>query len=488
MRRLLKQRALQVVALIALITGVGTVCFLTKYCVIDPDVWWHLKVGDWVLQHHAVPHNGIFSSSATNHPWVAYSWGYEVLLSLFYSAFGLMGIGWYGLVLTLLVALSIFWMLHRLSHRFWSSWLLTIVTVAGFLFHIAPRPVFFSMACFAVVLTLILEAERKGRIEGLYVLPVIFVLWANLHIQFVYGLFLLGLLMGVHVVLRTLEATGHFPQMLARPTLPLLPLIGLFAVCLPSCCLGPYSWHLYQVVFEYSRSKVPYTTVQELQALNFETFGHYLVLGLGAGAFFAIGWSRKISLFKLALMLIASVVAFRTRRDAWFLCVPAAACIADFPSAAEVVRNRARQVAEWAGIALASAMLLLLIAPNVSFNSMGIAATIRETFPVDAVNYIRRNPAPGPLYNNLSWGGFLIWYMPEFPVAIDGRNELYGDEADARSYSTERGESSYASNPQLRNAGLVVLKRSLPLTGILSMDARFRIAYQDDVAVVFVRQ
>ena len=55
-----------------------------KLTVRDLDNWWHLKVGDWILQNHAFPHTGIFSATAANRPWAAYSWGYEILLSLWW--------------------------------------------------------------------------------------------------------------------------------------------------------------------------------------------------------------------------------------------------------------------------------------------------------------------------------------------------------------------------------------------------------------------
>ena len=87
---LLKLRVLRLLALIALVVGVGIECFITKLAVLDPDIWWHLSVGNWIVHNHAFPHNGIFSQTAANRPWMAYSWGYEVLLSRAYDLFSFM--------------------------------------------------------------------------------------------------------------------------------------------------------------------------------------------------------------------------------------------------------------------------------------------------------------------------------------------------------------------------------------------------------------
>jgi len=115
---LLKLRVLRLLALIALVVGVGIECFITKLAVLDPDIWWHLSVGNWIVHNHAFPHNGIFSQTAANRPWMAYSWGYEVLLSRAYDLFSFMGMGVFGTLLTIGVALAIFRMLYRISGRF----------------------------------------------------------------------------------------------------------------------------------------------------------------------------------------------------------------------------------------------------------------------------------------------------------------------------------------------------------------------------------
>ncbi len=485
LRELLNLRILRLLALTALLGGVGTLCLITKYSVLDPDVWWHLKVGDWIVENRAVPHTGIFSQTAGNRPWMAYSWGYEALLSRAYAWFGLVGMGVFGMTLTLAVAAAMFWMLHRLSGRFWEAWTLSIIACYAFLFGLMPRPVFFSMALFAITLTLILEAQRSSRVQLLYWLPLIFMLWANLHIQFIYGLFLVGLLVALNLLQRCAGSLGVAPNFLLSSTLPPAVLVGVLAVCVLASCVGPYSFHLYQVVLEYSKSQVLYSMIVELQPLSFNSSTHFLELLLAAGAFFAVGWQSKLDPFKLTVLAIACVVAFRTTRDAWFICIPAAAFIADFR--AREKPDQPKSALACAGVAVGLALLLLLIARNTDFTTRGLDRAISRDYPVNAVNFLRQNPVPGPLYNSFDWGGFLIWYMPQYPVAIDGRN-VYGDELDDLFYKTEAADPSYTKDPYLNQAGLVLLKTSVPLAKMLTADSRFRVIYRDEIAVIFVRQ
>ena len=81
LRVLLRFRPLQLLALAILLSIVVWRCFTLRFFILDLDIWWHLKAGDWIVQHLAVPHTGILSRTAADRPWVAYSWGYEVLLS-----------------------------------------------------------------------------------------------------------------------------------------------------------------------------------------------------------------------------------------------------------------------------------------------------------------------------------------------------------------------------------------------------------------------
>lgn len=484
---LARLRWLQLSALAALLVLVGAVSFQLKFSVLDLDVWWHLKVGDWIVQHAAFPHTGILSRSAADRPWAAYSWGYEVLLSRFYAWFGLIGIGLYGTVLTLMVAFSIYWMLRRLSGSFWIACLLAVLCCYSFLFLMMPRPVFFSIALLCVTLALLFEAQRTGDIRKLYWLPLIFLLWANLHIQFIYGLAVWGLFVAVNFAQRLARRFGFVPGYLAKAALPAKPLAALFGGSLIATLIGPYSYHLYGVIFAYSRSQLIYSMITELQPLSFRANENFVELLLGGTAFFAIAWQKRVDPFKLALMAMACVIAFRTMRDSWFLCVMAAACIAG-SRMATTERGQEDKPLELAAVFAAVAVVLAILAPGLEFNTRGLDRAITGRFPVSAANFVIQNRIPGPLFNNFDWGGFLTWYLPAYPVVIDGRTDLYGEELDQRLLTTLNGESSYKTDPFLNDAGVVLLGRQDGLTAALNIDPRFRKVYEDQMAVVFTRQ
>jgi len=320
----------------------------------------------------------------------------------------------------------------------------------------------------------------------LYWLPLIFVLWSNVHIQFIYGLFAVALFAGINLLQRAALSLLAYPDILLPPTLPLGKILLIAASCVPASCVGPYSFHLYHVIFAYSTSKFMYSIITELQALSFTGLSHYLELMLAAGAFFALGCQKKLDPFKLSLLVVVSVFAFRTTRDAWFLCITAAAFIADLP-AAEADRERPFSFPEYTGLAIAIVFFLLLIARNTDFNQRGLDRTISNQFPVDAVNFLRKHSVGGPLYNSFNWGGFLIFYMPQYEVAIDGRSDAYGDELSSQFYATESANAPLDANPYLNDAGVVLLDKTVPLAKLLPTDRRSRVIHPNPLALIFTR-
>ena len=115
-----------------------------------------------------------------------------------------------------------------------------------------------------------------------------------------------------------------------------------------------------------------------------------------------------------------------------------------------------------------------------------------NVFPVKACDFIRENRLPGPLFNTYYWGGFLIWYLPEYPVAIDGRLDLYGDEITDRYFRVTDGTQRLETDPSFTGAHTILLERSSgmlkALTTLPVLRAQFDVAYQDDVAALLLRK
>ncbi len=455
--------------------------------IFDLDLWWHLRDGDAIVAQRAVPLHGVFSQFVS-HPWAAYSWGFEVIVSRFYHWFGLVGLVGLRSGLEVAITFFLFVILRRASGSFWKAWALTVAGMWAMHHCMGLRPALTSILMFTMEVGLIVEARRRGNVGLLFLIPFLFLAWANLHVQFIYGLFVLGLLVTV-CILRSNLPKSWSASLEPEQELPVSSLVAVAGLSVMATLMGPYTWHLYAVILNLVRSPAMYGMIVELQAMNFRATEHFIVLLIVAAAFFILGWQRSRDPFKLALLVACTLVAFRTQRDSWFVCIPALAIISDrkLATAEEVVISRGRAWAFAAATALATALVFLLVAWDSKVNNDSLQRALAGYFPVRACNFIRTTTLPGPIYNNLNWGGFIIWSLPGYPVAIDGRTDLYGDEVLSRFYRVEQGSPEWRSDPSLQATRLVLLDRRTQLAALLYHDPRYRVAYEDALAVVFWR-
>ncbi|HET9297511.1 MAG TPA: hypothetical protein VFP18_11515, partial [Candidatus Binatia bacterium] len=75
---------------------------------IDPDIWWHLRVGQWIVEHGRVPYVDVFSSYGAGKPWIAYSWLFDVLVFFLHRQFGLLGIVAFNVAMALAIAVALY--------------------------------------------------------------------------------------------------------------------------------------------------------------------------------------------------------------------------------------------------------------------------------------------------------------------------------------------------------------------------------------------
>ena len=455
--------------------------------VIDPDIWWHLRVGQWVVEHRAVPHTDPLSYPLDK-PWVAYSWLYEVLVCTLHAGLGLFGIVGFRVALALAVVAAIHRLVARREPRFLPAVGLSAAASLAVAGLFSERPWLFTILLGTLTLDVVLDLRAGRRTLLAWLLPVLFALWANLHIQFVYGLLLLALACVAPLLDSTLgggKAEGEGAARLGSPGW--LRLVGLSAACFLATLLNPYGLHLYGVVVEYATQPGPFRFVNELKALEFREVGDWVVLALTAAAFFALGRRRNLSTFDLLLLAGATFLAFRARRDLWLVVVAALAVLASAgpgtAGAAErfVLSGRRRLLLAGGLVAVAA-----LTAWARDLSPANLRRSVAGVFPAQAAAVVAARGDAGPLFNDFNWGGYLSWALPHLPVVLDGRTNLHGDERIVRLGNTWAGGPGWQRDPDLCAAGVVIAPADSPLAALLQRDARFVSVHDDPVARVFV--
>ena len=473
----IQDKIAQAVLLTMLLAAPALIC-LHSALAADPDVFWHLRTGEWVLQHHAVPQVDSFSAADSGKPWQAYSWLFEVLTFGLFRRFGLVGLVGYSAGMVFAITLATRHLVRRLQSDFSYATLLTFV--ACFLFGrlYTPRPWLFSILFFVLELDILMQARKTGQWRELAWLPVIFALWANTHIQFIYGLAILAWAAVEAVVTRQepgLKTPLRAPWAFAA--------LGASVI---ATWANPYGWHIYQIVVNLARQPGGLNDITELQALHFRDPTDYVLLFLMVAATAVLAWHRRFRVFECGLLLFAALASFRSQRDIWVLVAIATAVLASTLSGRKTAQAVYR-LPGWATTltAIVAGMVVLGGFRALHVNNAKLQAQVSKELPVDAVNEIRAKGYPGPLYNDFNWGGYLIWAL-RMPVTIDGRGGFYGDKSINRSLATWRGVPDWASESALMHAGLVLGPVDSPLIQILRLDSHFQLVYQDKLAAVFV--
>ena len=450
----------------------------------DPDIWWHLRTGQWILQEGAIPTTDSFSSYGEGKPWVAYSWLFEVIIYAVYSAFGLVGIVYFTVFFGLLIALALHALVRRARLPFLQETIITGIALICMKPAMIPRPWLFGILFFIVELHIIFRFRGTGNRRLLYWLPAIFVVWANTHIQFVYGLAILIFVAAepfLHRVKELYLKTDNSEFPFSRE----LPIVT--GVCLFATLINPYHLFLYQPIVTYATQTSIFQNIRELHPLLFRNPLDWIYLGLMLAATFSLGWRRETRLFPFFLLLLGAALSFRAQRDVWVGAVAAAVVLSEWRITGFPTDRLQITPTRIVLIACAVGATLFLFAHARNITDRGLEAHVAKIFPVDAVAFVKKHDLPGPLYNNLDWGGFLIWSLPDLKVSMDGRANLHGEERIERGLAVWSGRPGWESDRELARAELIITPVAQPLTGLLRSDSRFRLVYEDERAAVFTR-
>ena len=304
------RRTLLLTALFGLVISLSVHASL----VVDPDLWWHLRTGQWVFGHGTVTTTDPFSSYGQGKPWIAYSWLFEIIVYSLYQAWGLIGPLIYTVVLALGITLAWLSFIHKLTRKAALTVGLTALGLLACAPLLTPRPWLFTILFFILELDLLLTARRSGKLRPLVWLPIIFALWANIHIQFIYGFIPLGL----WLIEPWLDQFRQRPFSFKRFQLHFdLRHWLIVAACLGATLATPYHVRLYVPIIEHIQLTGAYQYVTELQALSFRDPSHWIVLALMLGAAFSWGGQRTMQPFPAVLFLLGALLAFRSSRDVW---------------------------------------------------------------------------------------------------------------------------------------------------------------------------
>jgi hypothetical protein len=450
---------------------------------VEGDTWQHLAVGERILSTHSWPTTDVYSFTVHGTPWIAYEWLGEVLTALAMRIGGLRGM----IVLLVVLAASFTLLLY------YYAWLcsgnvkaaavacVAVLPLAGTYFTLRPQ---LAGYCLFLIALIALEQFRRGRSNALWALPGVFLIWVNTHGSFLIGLLVVALywVCGLKSFkCGSVVAEGWTPGQRWRLLLTLL-------FCILALLVTPYGSSLAAYPLELVlQQKVMVRAVTEWWPMDFSaSYGLWFLLFL----LLALLWQAvspivyRLEVFVFFLFTILETCLHR-RFFIFFV-------LAFTPLLATVLARwmppyEARKdhpVVNAAIIGLALSFVVALIPGNArSENALATA------YPTGAVEYLRRHPIPVGMFNEVTWGGVLMWTLgPDHRVFIDGRADIYeygGVLADYVQIISLQG------NPLLllQRYGIkaCLIHRDAPLGTALAASREWRRVYEDKISTIFMR-
>jgi hypothetical protein len=455
--------------------------------VVDNDLWMNLRAGRWIVDHGAVPATDPFSSYGRGRPWVSYSWLFQVLAHGLDQWLGLAGIVLYRVVLSFAVLTS----LHRLVAKREPRFVVASGLVGLAFFALLPllneRTWLFTLLFSTLTLDAILDLRGGKGTKAVWVLPPLFAVWANVHIQFIYGLFLLAVGCMAPLIDGSLGRSRVMGHASVAGTRDWWRLVALAGLCLTATLLNPYHVRLYAVVIEYAMRSDTYNLVVELLASGFRMPWDWAMPVLVGAAAFALGRRRERSAFDVILLAVSSFFALRARRDVWFAVLAALAVLATARRPAGTQAEGFAVTWSRASLVAGSVIIMLVIVAWCRDLSQGhLVEEVAASYPARAAAVVERRGYRGPLFNEYGWGSYLIWRLHGLPVSIDGRADLHGPGRIRRNVETLAGLPGWDRDPDLRAANTILIQSRTALASLLRLDPRFELVHEDPVAVVFV--
>jgi hypothetical protein len=413
----------------------------------DADVGWHIRTGDYILQHHAVPHQDLYSFSKPGAPWYAWEWLTDVIDGGLHQMAGLKGVVLASAVIIALFATALVRRMVWRGVHLLVALAVALLGVGAASIHFLARPHIYTLLFLSISMWLI-EADRKSYREGVrgyiwWLVPLAAV-WTNMHGGFLALIAVLGLTtvgMAIETFLRmdtfleTRTGAGDWRNVWRYA--------ALTGACAAATLINPYGWRLHQHVLEYLRSDWIRNVIQEFQSPSFRTenmmqFEALLLIGLMVAA--ALFRRRRI-VEGLWIVFWAHMALGSARHVPVFVTVAAPVIAAELAQWWSALTARAGKTS-LAGIVNQIASDSLPGFRRTSawpFAAVGvlivIGAPIRWPqdfpdlmFPTKMVHDHADLITASRVLTTDQWGDYLIYTDPHRKVFVDGRSDFYGPE------------------------------------------------------------
>ncbi len=461
----------------------------------DPDVWWHIRLGDWIILHHQIPAGELFAYTAFGNPLVAHEWLSETIFAALAAIGGLllvtalMGlVAWSAMVATVLRG-----RLRGAGPVVIAIGLALGARTAEPVLGTRPQVFTFALVCWTLWIA---ESYLRSGGRRRWLLPPLFLLWANLHAGFIAGIGLLAIV----VVVETIKRRWSIGIVAPRQRIAGLGV----AVCASAvaACVNPYGPGLF-IFAATTGAAERQKGIIEWQSPNFADPAMWVLLALllsfAALSIIVFARPRLRRSFELRDFVLAAVGAalalMSVRNTAICVAVMIPAWMA---MAAEVVRGLGARRPRAPGVARSPIMGVVLIAVGVL--GAGVVATrvarsaspqgVAAAYPACATALLARSPTAERVFTTYGTGGYVVYRLwPHGSVYEYGESISLGTAVFDRYARIAGGATTTPSALQLlaSSATTAVLSPRGALTDELSATPGWTLTVDDHGMLLFLR-
>ena len=502
-----------IVLLIALTYGA-----LAPRLLKDAGTGWHIRNGQQILLTHSITRIDTFSYTTHGQPWYAWEWLYDVLIAAIYQALGLNGVVFF----TAAVIAATFALVLRLTLRQGGGLpvavILLLLAVGASTIHFFARPHVLSWLLTVIWFQLLDTSETASETAAhpeqdrrLLWLPVIMLLWTNLHGGFLLGIALCGLYL-IAGLIRSFSNREDRPKI--GRWLKRLAIASLLSVL--ATFVNPYGYKLHVHICSYLFNRFLMNHIDEFLSPNFHGVAQQCFAAMLLITVAAVATKRqKLRLSHLLVIIFAAYSGLYASRNLPVSSILLTLIVAPILSASIFDTDALQKMTSWLrglisrGSAFASRMtdmelrfrghfwpamaVLLGLLVCIQYGKLGTQQVMdaqfdAKRFPVQAVEVIAQRGINDPIFAPDYWGGYLIYrFFPEARVFVDDRHDLYGDDFLKDYLKVMHVQPDWEKFLNERRVHLVLAPAGGSLANILKETPVWKVTYEDSTAVLFQR-
>jgi hypothetical protein len=344
---------------------------------------------------------------------------------------------------------------------------------------------------FTPLIAYLIYLYKWKQIDRLWLIPIVFVLWVNLHGGYISGFMVLAAMLAGEIVNHVLGYEG--PEVLSWKRWRKLLIVTFISGAV--LLINPYTVAALQLPFKTVNIGVLQDFIEEWAAPNFHELYQQPMVWMLLLTLVIVGWSgRRLDATDAALLVIFAYISFLARRNIGLFALICAPILSRHATAlisryrwGQRPPSRGSPIVNWLILLLIlTAAVLKVIVPIVPAAQAQAEAKI---LPAKAADWIVANRPAGKLFNSYNWGGYLLWRLwPDYPVYADGRTDVYPNAFLQEYLQIVTGQRDAPALFDERGIRAVIVEQEAPLVTQLVKSGQWQEAYRDDKAAVLTRR